>query len=138
MIDDTLAGHVVGLGGIFFKSDDGDATLKWYADTLGVKTDPYSALFTFREEDDPEKRGYNLIAPFKADTDYLKPTDKDFMINLRVRDLAGLVEKLKAKNVEFVDEVVSTPEGNFAWIVEPINNIKLELWEQTGDAPDPQ
>ena len=135
MIDETLEGHVVGLGGIFFKSKEGDKTLEWYRDTLGVKTDPYSALFTFREDDAPEKRGYNLIAPFKADTDYLKPTEKDFMINLRVRDLDGLVEKLKAKGVEFVDDVVKTPEGNFAWIIEPVNHIKIELWEQTGDAP---
>lgn len=133
--NNPMAGHIVGLGGVFFKSSIGDETIAWYK-SLGMRTDQYGATFGFREDDMPENRGYAVLAPFKADTDYMKPSEKDFMINLRVRDLAGLIPKLKEAGIEVLEKMVVTPEGNFTWICDP-NGIKYELWEQLGEAPAP-
>jgi len=138
MADDEasiMAGHVTGIGGIFFKCDDPTETKAWYGKTLGFPVTEYGTSFPFREDDDPDKRGYVIHSPFGKDNDYFKPSDKDFMVNFRVRDLDGMVEKLIAAGIEMVGEPESHPYGKFAWIMDP-NGIKLELWEQVGPPPD--
>ena len=39
------------------------------------------------KKNDPE--GFTLLSPFKVYSDYFVPSDKAFMINLRVDDLDG-------------------------------------------------
>lgn len=120
---------VTGLGGIFYKVADTEATKAWYKDMLGVGGE-WGAMFPFKS-DDPE--GYSLLSPFKSDSDYFGPSEQPFMINLRVDDLDGVIAGLESKGVEILGRQ-DEDYGRFAWILDP-DGIKVELWQQLGPAP---
>ena len=122
--------RVTGLGGIFVKVADQEATGKWYRKILGVGGD-WGAMFPFKN-DDPE--GFSLLSSFKQDSDYFGPSDKEFMINLRVDDIDGMVADLGAKGIEILGRQ-DEDYGRFAWIMDP-NGVKIELWQQLGPAPE--
>jgi catechol 2,3-dioxygenase-like lactoylglutathione lyase family enzyme len=116
--------RVTGLGGVFYVARDPEATRAWYRETLGVDG-PYGPQFPFA--DDPAPNPYSLISHFKDD-DYIKPGKGGFMINLRVHDLDGFVEGLKAKGVAILGSA-DEGYGKFAWLLDP-DGVKIELWEQ--------
>jgi catechol 2,3-dioxygenase-like lactoylglutathione lyase family enzyme len=120
---------VTGLGGIFYKVEDPEATGRWYKETLGIGGQ-WGATFPFSA--DPA--GYNLLSPFKADSDYFAPSEAAFMINLRVDDLDSLVAELESKGIEILGRQ-DEEYGRFAWILD-CDGIKLELFQQVGDAPE--
>jgi predicted enzyme related to lactoylglutathione lyase len=117
---------VTGIGGVFFKSDDPKKLKEWYAKHLGVGDE------TFRWHDlntpDATEAAQTIWAPFKKDTTYFSPSDKPYMINYRVNDLAGLLSTLEQQGVQQVGKVDEYPYGKFAWIMDPEGN-KIELWE---------
>lgn len=121
---------VTGLGGVFFVSKDPDASRAWYRDALGIDG-PYGPQMEFSE--DKKERAYSLLSMF-SDAKYFQPSSSGFMINLRVDDLDGFCEGLRAKNVDILDQV-DEGYGKFAWVMDP-DGIKIELWEQC-DAPPP-
>jgi predicted enzyme related to lactoylglutathione lyase len=119
---------VTGVGGIFFKSKDPESIRNWYAENLGLVTNEYGSLFEFRDSDDPGKKGYLQWGPFPANTEYFKPSEKDFMINFRVEHIEELVVELKASGVTIVDEIAPYEYGKFVHILDPDGN-NIELWE---------
>ena len=121
---------VTGLGGIFFKAADTEASKAWYQDNLGIGGE-YGAMFPFKK-DDPE--GFTLLSPFKAETDYFAPSGEKFMINLRVDDLDDMIASLEAKGIAILGRQ-DEDYGRFAWIMDP-DGIKIELWQQLGPAPE--
>ncbi|MCW5738489.1 MAG: hypothetical protein KIS73_30485 [Enhydrobacter sp.] len=70
-----------------------------------------------------------VFAPFKADTDYFAP-DRQWMLNLRVDDLDGLLAQLRAAGIEAITkpEWDSPGVGRFARIHDPEGN-PIELWQ---------
>jgi predicted enzyme related to lactoylglutathione lyase len=128
-------GRITGLGGIFVKTNDREQLVSWYRDKLGLPYDGYGINFMFRDYRDADREGYTVWGPFKGDTDYFQPSEKEFMINLRVENLEQLLDKLKAKGIEQVGELVNEEYGKFAWIVDP-EGTKIELWEQAGPVPE--
>ncbi len=122
--------RITGLGGVFYRAADPDATRAWYRDNLGIGGE-WGAMFPFKA-DDPE--GFALLSPFKADTDYFEPSTQSFMINLRVDDLDGMIAKLEAKGIAILGRQ-DEDYGRFAWIQDP-DGIKIELWQQLGPAPE--
>ena len=50
------------------------------------------------------------------------------MINYRVQNMEGLIEKLKAEGVTICDEIATYDYGKFVHIMDADGN-KLELWE---------
>jgi catechol 2,3-dioxygenase-like lactoylglutathione lyase family enzyme len=125
-----MMARITGLGGIFYKVEDTDKTRAWYQDKLGIGGE-WGAMFPFKN-DDPE--GFTLFSQFKADTDYFRPSDKSFMVNLRVDDLDGVIADLEAKGVEIIGRQ-DEDYGRFAWILDP-DGVKVELWQQLGPAPE--
>ena len=121
-------GRVTGFGGIFFKTADPEATKNWYSKHLRLVPNEYGSLFEFREGANPEKIGYNQWGPFKEDTTYFEPSQKEFMINFRVAHIESLIEELRAAGVEVTMEVETYEYGKFAHIMDP-NGLKIELWE---------
>lgn len=119
---------VTGIGGIFFKCKDPEKIKDWYKQNLGLNTNEYGAMFEFRQTNDPEKKGYLQWSPFKEDTSYFEPSEKQFMVNFRVEDLESLVEDLKNSGVQVVDEIATYDYGKFVHIMDPEGN-KIELWE---------
>src|SRR5687768_2775373 len=83
------------IGGVFFKSKDPRALREWYKNHLGFHTNDYGTVFEWYQGADSTKKGFTQWSPFKETTKYFEPSPKDFMINYRVENLTGLVEKLK-------------------------------------------
>jgi predicted enzyme related to lactoylglutathione lyase len=126
---------VTGIGGVFFKCQDLEHTKDWYRDLLGIPLqDAYGAAFPFREDDRPEIRGYSVFGPFGSRTRYFEPSDRGFMINLRVDDLDGVLIKLRSAGARIVGNIETHDYGRFAWVIDP-EGVKLELWEPSGDIP---
>lgn len=123
-----LTPKVTGIGGIFFRCENPDATKEWYGKHLGLAIDKYGSSFEFRNAHRPDEINYLQWSPFKEDTDYFDPSKKEFMINYRVQNIEGLVEQLKERGVTVVDEIATYEYGKFVHIMDLEGN-KIELWE---------
>ena len=119
---------VTGIGGIFFKTKDPEKMKEWYNKNLGLATNEYGSVFEFRESDKPENKAYSVWSPFKDDTEYFQPSEKEFMINYRVENIEKLVEELREAGVTICDVIETYEYGKFVHILDPENN-KIELWE---------
>ena len=120
--------RVTGIGGIFFKSKNHKSLLEWYQTHLGIKMEDWGgSVFKWRDQEDPDKENYSVFSIFTEDTDYLDPSKASFMINFRVDDLKSVVKDIKAEG-QNISEIQETPQGLFAWIIDPDGN-KVELWQ---------
>jgi catechol 2,3-dioxygenase-like lactoylglutathione lyase family enzyme len=129
--------RVIGLGGVFARCSDAQATGRWYADVLGIDLADFGGAH-FRPQDFVAAYGESAMtvwSPFGPDMhEYMEPGTAPFMINLVVDDLGGVLERARAHGVEPVtEEPVEYDQGRFAWIVDP-DGVKLELW-QPGSPP---
>ncbi len=121
---------VLGIGGLFFRANDPDVLNAWYRDHLGI-----GAGCAAQDTGDIDEwtwktqAGPVVFAPFKADTDYFA-ADKQYMLNLRVADLDGMLPALMAAGiaVETRPEWNDPSVGKFARIHDPEGNA-IELWE---------
>jgi len=124
---------VTGIGGVFFKCKDPKATREWYAKHLGMDTmTDYGATFHWRDDENPEQRGYSLLSMFPEKSEYFGEPQQSFMINFRVENIENLVEALKAEGVTVVDEIAAYEYGKFVHILDAEGN-KIELWEPAAE-----
>ena len=124
---------VIGIGGIFFKSENPEQIKKWYQDNLGIPIDQYGTMFKSRNIDNSDEINYLQWSPFNKDTDYFDPSKKEFMINYRVQNIEEFVKVLKNKGITIVDEITDYEGiGKFIHILDNEGN-KIELWEQPID-----
>ena len=114
---------VLGVGGVFFKAEDPAAVSAWYRRVLGFDVQGWGGV-KFAHPD----RGGVVWSPFKADSDYFDPSPRDFMINLIVDDLDGVLARAGAEGVEPLGRSDDDPSGRFAWVMDPAGT-KVELWE---------
>ena len=126
---------VLGVGGIFFKTSDPAALRHWYARVLGLDMHDWGAVFTPNMAAD-HPGAATVFGPFNADTDYFAPSTNEFMFNLMVDDLAGVLARCKREGVEPVKVFDDEPNGRFAHIMDPEGH-KIELWEPKPMAPSP-
>ncbi len=117
---------VIGVGGIFFKSQDPEKLGDWYQQWLGIPVNhPYGASF------DPAGLpggGFAAWCPFPADTKYFDPADRPYMFNLMVDDLDGALAQVQEGGAELAGDVEEMEYGRFGWFVDPEGN-KVELWQ---------
>jgi len=111
---------VVGIGGIFFRAKDPEALQDWYREHLLDGVSPFQWI---------QQAGPTVLMPFAQDTDYF-PADRQWMLNMRVSELAPLLAKLQAAGIAITTNPIwDTPEaGKFARINDPEGN-PIELWE---------
>ena len=119
---------VLGMGGYFFRAKDPEGLKAWYRDNLGVG----GGMGTDENGQSNEWVWYTaggpmVFEPFKQDSDYFA-AEKQAMINLRVSDLDGLLDKLRNAGVEIMREETMDGVGRFARIHDPEDNA-IELWE---------
>jgi predicted enzyme related to lactoylglutathione lyase len=121
---------VIGIGGFFFKAKDVKKLAAWYEKFLGINFGD-STYFNFNAPPPghPKNSGGSALSFFKEDTKYFNPSDKQFMLNLRVENLEALIEELKKENVTVIGDIEDYDYGKFGWILDPEGN-KLELWEE--------
>ena len=123
--------RVTGIGGFFFKCKDPDGVKKWYKNHLGIPVDSYG--WTFWWKDAQGKDCSTQWSPFKEETPYFNPSQKQFMMNFRVENLEELLKELKKEGVQIVGEMQTYDYGKFGWIMDPEGN-KIELWEPIDSA----
>jgi len=123
-----ISPKVTGIGGIFFFSDNPEKTKEWYRKNLGLETNEYGSSFEFRNVNKPEEINTLQWSPFKKGDEYFSPSKKDFMINYRVQNIEGLVNKLKENGVTILDSIATYDYGKFVHIMDAEGN-KIELWE---------
>jgi len=122
--------RVTGLGGVFFKTKDPKQIKEWYGKHLGLPVDEYGVSFQWIDPNNKESKEPAVTAwsPFKEDTQYFHPSEKQFMFNYRVENLVELMKVLKEEGVQIVGDIQEFPYGKFGWIMDPEGN-KIELWE---------
>lgn len=126
--ENTSARRATGIGGIFFKCKNPKLVREWYQTHLGLNTNPYGAVFEWRQAMDSTQKGFTQWSPFTEKTTYFEPSTKDFMINYRVQDLEWLVGELQKEGVTFTDTMETVSYGKFVHILD-IEGNKIELWE---------
>jgi glyoxylase I family protein len=112
----------LGIGGVFFRSDDPDGLAAWYQQHLGIAAG-HAAVWD-------QAAGPTIFAPFKRSSDYF-PADRQYMLNLRVDDLATLIAQLQAAGITVetrADWDGDGSYGRFARVHDPEGN-PIELWE---------
>ncbi|SHL41592.1 VOC family protein [Flavobacterium chilense] len=119
---------VTGIGGIFFFSDNPKETNEWYAKNLGLEINDWGSTFQSRNNDNPDEVNVLQWSTFKTGDKYFLPSKKEFMINYRVQNIEGLVNKLKENGVTILDDITSYDYGKFVHIMDADGN-KIELWE---------
>ena len=119
---------VIGVGGVFFKSRDEAALREWYGRVLGLTFMDFGAVIFTPQEAATQPGAATVFASFKTDTDYFAPSTKEFMFNLMVDDLNGMLARCKQHGVEPVKIFNDQPNGRFAHIID-LEGRKIELWE---------
>lgn len=115
--------EVLGIGGVFFRSNDPGALAEWYKTHLGINPVPTSPTM----QPWVTESGVTVFAPFNKDTDYF-PKDRAFMLNFRVADLDAAIADLNAADVETGNIETMDGIGRFVRIHDPEGN-PIELWE---------
>ena len=115
---------ILGLGGVFFTCNDVDGYRKWWAEHMEVDITDWGTM-----EWKPDGKGQTMFSPFADDSTYLAPSKERFMVNLRVDDVKGLIQKARNGGAEIVGDIDDTEYGIFGWFIDP-EGIKIELWEE--------
>ena len=116
---------VTGIGGFFFRSPDPDGLNRWYGEHLGV------VMLDSRTYADPgwfQDRGECVFSAVDLDSKLPGPLEKSWMINFRVDDLDGMVQKLRAAGIAVELHADSYPNWRFAELEDPDGN-RIQLWE---------
>jgi len=119
---------VLGVGGLFFKSRDGDAMRDWYGRVLGITFTDWGGALFLPQDAATHAGSATVFSPFKADTDYFAPSDKEFMFNLMVDDLNAILARAKEQGVEPILTMMDEANGSFAHIMDN-EGRKIELWQ---------
>jgi predicted enzyme related to lactoylglutathione lyase len=119
--------RVLGIGGVFFKAKDPGALTAWYHDVLGLEVQPWGGILLTPEAMAAHPGAATVFSPFEADTTHFAPSTREFMINLAVDDLDGILASCAKHGVE-ATVLPDEPNGRFAHILDP-EGTKIELWQ---------
>ncbi|HEY0476863.1 MAG TPA: VOC family protein [Kofleriaceae bacterium] len=123
---------VLGIGGVFVKSKDAEALRGWYREMLGFEIQEWGGAQLWAAPaaaaGAPAERTYSVWSAFGAETKYFAPSEREFMVNLRVDDLDGLLAKLRERGAQVLDRRDDSADGKFGYVVDPDGTL-LELWE---------
>jgi glyoxylase I family protein len=116
--------RVLGIGGLFFRSNDPKTLAQWYQLHLGIDPVPTDYGQTVWEQ----TAGPTVFAPFPMSTGYFGSKQQAWMVNFRVRSLDAMVAQLQKANIEVKVDPEKYPNGRFARLHDPEGN-PIELWE---------
>lgn len=114
----------LGIGGFFFRARDPRALEQWYQDHLGIPVSP-------QKLDDPvwnQEAGETLFTAFSETSKYFGDETRQWMLNLRVRNLDRMAAQLEAAGITVKIDPNTYPNGRFARLHDPEGN-PIELWQ---------
>jgi predicted enzyme related to lactoylglutathione lyase len=126
--------RVHGIGGVFFKAEDPDALAKWYAEHLDVGGQGWGGHIFNWKRADTGGEAMTVWSPFKATTEYFLPSEKAYMVNLRVDDLDGTLRALRSEGCNVLERYESNEQGKFGYVLDPEGGL-VELWEPPAAEP---
>lgn len=115
---------VLGIGGLFFRSEKPSELAQWYEEHLGVAKVPTD----YEQKPWQQEQGFTVFAPFEKNTDYFGSDQQSWMVNFRVRDLDAMVAQLQSAGIQVEVNPEAYPNGRFARLYDPEGN-PIELWE---------
>lgn len=126
--------RVHGLGGVFFKARDPSALSSWYARHLDIGGEAWGgAMFSWKREETGDT-AYTVWSPFAESTEYFKPSDKAYMLNFRVDDLAATLQGLREEGCQVLDRYEESEQGKFGYVMDPEGGL-IELWQPNPNDP---
>ena len=115
---------VEGIGGAFIYANDPKSLAEWYRDKLGLEladgacggdANYYCVL------------SHDAVFSIKQAKKKLPAERNQFMVNFKVGDFAGMLDRLKSKSVA-VARTQDEDYGRFGWIEDPEGN-QIEFWQ---------
>ena len=119
--------RVTGIGGMFFKARNPDGLNRWYATHLGVDSPPESY-------DVPswwQQPGPTVFSAMPIDSEHFGGPVQTWSINFRVADVDSMVNQLRAAGISVEVDPETYPNGRFATLRDPEDNV-VQLWEPAG------
>ena len=118
-------GKVLGIGGVFFKSQDPAKLGAWYKQYTGM---PYSKYGAFMPVTEMPSNAKTVWTPFAQDTTYFDPSKQPFMLNLVVDNVDQILAQVKEGGGTVVGAAEDSDFGRFGHFIDPDGN-KVEVWE---------
>lgn len=133
-MSDSMAGRVLGVGGIFFRSKNPAKLGDWYAEHLGFEVEAWGETrgASFSPLEMPEG-SFTVWSAFELATEYFGTSGQGYMINLVVDDLEAALARVQEGGATVLEEREEHDFGRFGWFVDPDGN-RVELWEP----PEPE
>lgn len=133
---EQTSGKVLGVGGIFFRSEDPAKLGEWYKSTLGIAVESWGDTrgTSFSPAAMP-KHSFTVWSAFAADTEYFGERSQMFMINLIVDNLDKALTRVELAGGEVLPEREDADYGRFGWFIDPDGN-RVELWEPPAQLPE--
>lgn len=126
-------GCVLGVGGVFFRSEDPARLGEWYETHLGFQVEAWGDTrgTSFAPAAMPPA-AFTVWSAFAASTEYFGNSGQSYMINLVVDDLDAALANVAEGGAEVLDAREEHDFGRFGWFVDPDGN-RVELWEPPED-----
>lgn len=119
--------RVTGIGGVFVRSTDPEASARWYATHLGIDPAPESYDMPSWQQ----QAGSTVFAAMPAAADHFGSQDQSWAVNFRVVNLDAMVEQLRSRGVAVTVDTEVYPNGRFAELNDPDGN-PIQLWQPDG------
>ena len=113
------------------KARDPKALAAWYRDALGMDIQAWGGAKLWNDVPGGG-RSYAVWSAFAENSDYFAPSERPFMINLRVDDVDGLLAHLKARGDRVLERREESGFGVFGYVVDPEGTL-LELFQPAND-----
>jgi predicted enzyme related to lactoylglutathione lyase len=120
--------RVTGIGGVFLRCKNPEATKAWYKKHLGINAGPYGATFRWRDGEKDGQSGHSAWTVYAEGNGYFGAGARGCMINYRVDDLEALLAVLRDEGVQLDGDMETYDYGKFGWVIDPEGN-RVELWE---------
>jgi predicted enzyme related to lactoylglutathione lyase len=128
-MSEAVKGHVLGVGGVFFRSGDPGRLGLWYQKHLGFQVEEWGDTrgTSFSPLEMPST-AFTVWSAFAEKTEYFGASGQSYMINLVVDDLDAALKNAAEGGAEVLEEREEHDFGRFGWFVDPDGN-RVELWE---------
>jgi predicted enzyme related to lactoylglutathione lyase len=128
-------GRALGVGGVFFRSENPAVLAAWYQEHLGLDVDDWGGTSgtSFAPADMPPN-SFTVWGAFPAATEYFGDARQAFMLNFVVDDLDAALANVAAGGAQVVPEKEEHDYGRFGWFEDPEGN-RVELWEPPAELP---